>query len=101
MREPTAAQPALRAEGISVSFGGLRALRKVSIEVAPAEIVGIIGPNGAGKTTLFDCLSGFVPCRGRIWVGDKDVTSLAPHDRAAAGLGRSFQDARLFHTMTV
>jgi len=79
----------------------LRALDEVDIHAAQGEIVGILGPNGAGKTTLFDCLSGFVACRGRIWVGGKEVTGLAPHARAAAGLGRSFQDARLFHTMTV
>jgi ABC-type branched-subunit amino acid transport system ATPase component len=92
---------ALRARGIGVSFGGLRALEGVDVDVAPGEIVGIIGPNGAGKTTLFDCLSGFVPCDGRVWIGGTDVTSMVPHKRAAAGLGRSFQDARLFPTMTV
>jgi branched-chain amino acid transport system ATP-binding protein len=84
-----------------VSFGGLRALDAVDMHAAPGEIVGILGPNGAGKTTLLDCLSGFVAGRGRIWVGGREVTGLAPHARAAAGLGRSFQDARLFHTMTV
>jgi branched-chain amino acid transport system ATP-binding protein len=86
---------------VSVSFGGLKALDRASIHAAPGEIVGVIGPNGAGKTTLFDCLSGFVPCTGRIWVGGTRVDELAPHRRAAHGLGRSFQDARLFHTMTV
>ena len=92
---------ALRARGISVQFGGLRALDRVHFHAAPGEIVGVLGPNGAGKTTLLDSLSGFVACRGRIWVGGRDVTGLPPHMRAAAGLGRSFQDARLFHTMTV
>jgi branched-chain amino acid transport system ATP-binding protein len=93
--------PALRARGVSVSFGGLLALDDVGMFAAPGEIVGVLGPNGAGKTTLLDCLSGFVPCSGRIWIGGRDVTGLPPHARAAAGLGRSFQDARLFHTMTV
>ncbi|MBI4729712.1 MAG: ATP-binding cassette domain-containing protein [Acidobacteria bacterium] len=93
--------PAAAARGVGVSFGGLRALDAIDIEVTPGAIVGIIGPNGAGKTTLFDCLSGFLPCEGRVWVAGKDVTGLPPHGRAAAGLGRSFQDARLFHTMTV
>ena len=92
---------ALRTEHIGVSFGGLRALHDVSIHALPGEIVGIIGPNGAGKTTLFDCLSGFITCSGQVWVGEEDVTHRAPHERAAAGLGRSFQDARLFHSMTV
>ena len=84
-----------------VSFGGLRALDGVDLEVEPGEIVGIIGPNGAGKTTLFDCISGFLPCDGRLWLGDRELTGLDPHRRAAAGLGRSFQDARLFPTLTV
>jgi ABC-type branched-subunit amino acid transport system ATPase component len=84
-----------------VSFGGLRALHDVSMHAMPGEIVGIIGPNGAGKTTLFDRLSGFVDGEGRVFVGRTDVTGSPPHVRAAAGLGRSFQDARLFHTMTV
>jgi branched-chain amino acid transport system ATP-binding protein len=86
---------------VSVSFGGLQALLDVGLEVGPGEIVGIIGPNGAGKTTLFDCLSGYLPCEGRAWVGPTEITTLLPHQRAAAGLGRSFQDARLYPTMTV
>src|SRR5437660_7231634 len=93
--------PALRTRRVGVSFGGLRALDRVDLHAAPREIVGILGPNGAGKTTLLDCLSGFVPCSGRIWVGGREITGLAPHRRAAAGLGRSFQDARLFHSLTV
>lgn len=84
-----------------MAFGGLQALDAVSLSVAPGEILGIIGPNGAGKTTLFDCLSGFVECTGRIWVGDTEVTALGPHLRARAGLGRSFQDARLYASLTV
>lgn len=92
---------ALRTKGVGVSFGGLRALHRVDLHVDPGEIVGVIGPNGAGKTTLFDCVSGFVVGEGRVWVGDVEITGKAPHERAAAGLGRSFQDARLFHTMTV
>jgi branched-chain amino acid transport system ATP-binding protein len=76
-------------------------LDDVIMHARPGEIVGVLGPNGAGKTTLFDCLSGFVPCEGRMWVGGREVTGLPAHERAAAGLGRSFQDARLFHTMTV
>jgi ABC-type branched-subunit amino acid transport system ATPase component len=74
----------------------------VSIEVAAAEIVGVIGPNGAGKTTLFDLLSGYLaPDRGRIFLGPTDVTDEGPDQRARAGLGRSFQDARLFPGLTV
>jgi ABC-type branched-subunit amino acid transport system ATPase component len=95
------ASAVLRARGITVDFGGLRALDDVSIHAKPGEIVGIIGPNGAGKTTLFDCLSGFVPCGGSVVIDGERIDGLTPHARAARGLGRSFQDARLFHTMTV
>ena len=94
--------PTLRVGGVSCSFGGIRAVDSVSFEAAPREIVGIIGPNGAGKTTLFDAISGFTPMvSGTIVLDGRDVTSLGPAGRAAAGLGRSFQDARLFPDMTV
>jgi branched-chain amino acid transport system ATP-binding protein len=70
--------------------------------VRSGEIVGIIGPNGAGKTTLFDLLSGFLrPEAGRVRLLGRDVTSSSPWARARAGLGRSFQDARLFPSLTV
>jgi branched-chain amino acid transport system ATP-binding protein len=92
---------ALEGRGVGISFGGLRALDQVDIAVHEREIVGVIGPNGAGKTTLLDAISGFIPAQGRIWLDDREVTRAAPHQRAAAGLGRSFQDARLFPTMTV
>ncbi|MDP9182782.1 MAG: ABC transporter ATP-binding protein [Actinomycetota bacterium] len=92
---------ALKVRGVGISFGGLRALDGVDLEVEPGEIVGLIGPNGAGKTTLFDCISGLAPGEGTVEVGGRDVTRLAPHQRAHAGLGRSFQDARLFSSMTV
>jgi branched-chain amino acid transport system ATP-binding protein len=95
-------EAALRAIEVSVAFGGLRALDLVSIEVAPGEIVGLIGPNGAGKTTFFDCVSGLLDhSTGRVELLGRDVSQLAPHRRAAAGLGRSFQDARLFPTLSV
>ena len=91
----------LEAKGIAVSFGGVRALQGVSLTVEAGEIVGVIGANGAGKTTLFDCLSGITPCAGRVVLDGVDVSGASVHERARAGLGRSFQDARLFHSMTV
>ena len=91
----------LHARGVSVAFDGLQVLTDVSLHADPGEIVGVIGPNGAGKTTLFDCISGFVECTGRISIAGTDVTKLPPHRRARAGLGRSFQDARLYHSLTV
>jgi ABC-type branched-subunit amino acid transport system ATPase component len=91
----------LKATDVSVAFGGLLALDDVSVHVAPSEIVGLIGPNGAGKTTLFDCLSGLLRCTGAVELLGQDVTRFGPHRRAAAGLGRSYQDARLFPTLSV
>jgi ABC-type branched-subunit amino acid transport system ATPase component/ABC-type branched-subunit amino acid transport system permease subunit len=98
--------PVLALSGVGRRFGGVVALADVSLEVGSGEIVGIIGPNGAGKTTLFDVVSGFVaPDAGSIVVhdgdGPVDVTRFAAHDRARLGLGRSFQDGRLFPALTV
>ncbi|HEV7720054.1 MAG TPA: MFS transporter [Iamia sp.] len=93
---------ALATHDLSVRFGGIKAVDGVTLEVAPGEIVGIIGPNGAGKTTLFDLISGFTPAHsGRVEVRGRDVTDLSASARARAGLGRSFQDARLFPALTV
>jgi branched-chain amino acid transport system ATP-binding protein len=95
-------EPVLTADGVTVTFGGIAALSDVSIAVRPQEIVGIIGPNGAGKTTFFDVLSGFIsPRHGVVRLGGVDVTRLSPDERAREGLGRSFQDARIFPSLTV
>jgi branched-chain amino acid transport system ATP-binding protein len=95
-------EPRLRTTSVSVGFGGNRAVDEVTLEVASGEILGIIGPNGAGKTTLFDLLSGYLrPHGGRIFLGSQDITSAGPDARARSGLGRSFQDARLFPGLTV
>ncbi|MGZ4717877.1 MAG: MFS transporter [Acidimicrobiales bacterium] len=94
--------PALQVIDLTVRFGGIQAVGGVSLTVAPGEIVGIIGPNGAGKTTLFDLISGFTRAdTGRVLIGGHDVTRAAPDKRARLGLGRSFQDARLFPALTV
>ena len=92
----------LEVEGCSVSFGGVRALRDVSLSVSELEIVGIIGPNGAGKTTLFDVISGFRrPDAGRVRFRGVDITDLPAHQRAAAGLARAFQNVGLIRGATV
>jgi ABC-type branched-subunit amino acid transport system ATPase component/branched-subunit amino acid ABC-type transport system permease component len=92
----------LELENVSVSFGGVQAVREVSFSVREREIVGIIGPNGAGKTTVLDIISGFNPgAEGKVLMRGTDVTDLSPYERALLGLGRSFQDARLFPSMTV
>ena len=101
--EPTAdAVPALSVSGVSVSFGGIRAVSDVSFSVAPGEVVGLIGPNGAGKTSVLDLISGFTkPDSGQISLGDVDLTGMRASRRALIGLGRSFQDSRLFPSLTV
>jgi branched-chain amino acid transport system ATP-binding protein len=97
-----AAAARLETVGVTVGFGGIQAVSHVSLAVGAGEIVGVIGPNGAGKTTLFDLLSGYLPPdRGQIFLGGVDVTDTGPDHRARAGLGRSFQDARLFPGLTV
>ena len=93
---------ALVVDSASVSFGGIRAVSDVSFSVAPGEVVGLVGPNGAGKTTLLDMVSGYLaPDSGRITLDGVDITDARPHRRAAMGLGRSFQDSRLFPSLTV
>ena len=87
---------------MSVSFGGVRALDHVDLTVAPGEIVGLIGPNGAGKTTLLNVVSGLVPTvSGEIRLHGTDLTGRSSAGRALRGLGRSFQDSRLFPSLTV
>ncbi len=96
------AGPRLAVAGITKRFGGIAALRAVSFELAPGEILGFLGPNGAGKTTLFDVLSGFQPADdGEVALEGDDITGLSPSARARRGLGRSFQDGRLFPALTV
>src|SRR5205807_375831 len=91
----------LTCQGITRRFGGLTALDGVDLDVAPGRAVGIIGHNGAGKTTLFDVISGFLASdAGQVLLDGVDVTGSAPHRRAVAGLGRSFQEARLFPSLT-
>ncbi len=91
----------LSARGISVSFGGVRAVVGVDLDVEPDQLVGLIGPNGAGKTTLIDAVTGFVPHRGSVSVDGRDVTGSKPHVRARCGLARTWQATELFDELTV
>jgi len=94
--------PVLEVEGVGIRFGGVQALSNVDFRVNESEIVGILGPNGAGKTTLFNCVSGFyTPNEGRIRMHGEDVTSLRPDERAARGLGRTFQQVGLVRSFSV
>jgi ABC-type branched-subunit amino acid transport system ATPase component len=96
------APPVLECAGITKRFGGITAVDQVDLALRDGEILGLIGHNGAGKTTLMDCISGFLAIDGgRVHLGGTDVTEWAPHQRAALGLGRSFQDALLYPALTV
>jgi branched-chain amino acid transport system ATP-binding protein len=93
---------ALVVENLTKDFGGVRAVNGVSFSVEPGERLAIIGPNGAGKTTLFQLLSGMLtPTTGRIFVFGKEITKLPAHQRAALGIGRTFQITNLFLNLTV
>ncbi|HEY5624858.1 MAG TPA: ABC transporter ATP-binding protein [Dehalococcoidia bacterium] len=92
----------LNVTGLTKRFGGIVALDGISLNVNSGEIVGLIGPNGAGKTTVFNCISRFyTPEEGEINFGGVDVLRLAPNALTGAGIGRTFQHAELFKTMTV
>jgi ABC-type branched-subunit amino acid transport system ATPase component len=96
------ARPVLEARGLTKRFGGIAAVSGLSLGVGPGEILALIGPNGAGKTTLVDLLSGFLrPDAGEVWLDGRRVTPWGPERRARAGLGRSFQTARLFGSLSV
>ena len=92
----------LNVNGLSLSFGGLKALTNVSFSVAPGSITAVIGPNGAGKTSLFNCISGFYrPSAGAIEFAGEDISKLHLPARAKIGLARTFQNIALFRGMTV
>ncbi len=92
----------LEAYDLSIRFGGVQANREVSMAIGEYEIVGIIGPNGAGKTTLFNLITGFyAPDTGRVVYKGTEVTGMPVHERAALGLGRTFQNVGLVKGATV
>ena len=93
--------PALQTQDVSVRFGGNTAVDRVSVHIDHGELVGLIGTNGAGKSTLLNAISGFVPAEGRVFVLGADVTARRSPARHARGLGRGFQGARIYPSLTV
>lgn len=92
----------LTAENLAKSFGNVRAVASVSLEIHPGELLGVLGPNGSGKTTLFNLLTGvFPPDSGRILFNGVDITGATAHKRCRMGIGRTYQIPRPFGDMTV
>ena len=87
---------------LSKSFGGIKAVNKVSLTIVKGSITGLIGPNGAGKTTLFNIIAGvYPPTEGRVFLDDEEVTGLPPHELFSKGVMRTFQIAQEFSSLTV
>ncbi len=92
----------LHARQVSIRFGGLKALTELELRIEPGELVGMIGPNGAGKTTAFNVLTGvYQPTSGEVAIAGEVVNGLRPHQIAARGLARTFQNIRLFKELSV
>jgi branched-chain amino acid transport system ATP-binding protein len=95
-------RPLLRAEGLSVRFGGLTALNGVTLAVMPGEIRALIGPNGAGKSTFFNCVTGVLrPTGGRVWLDGEDITGLPPDRISRKAIARSYQITNILPGATV
>ena len=90
-----------RAAGVSVSFGGVKAVVGVDLEVNAGQVVGLIGPNGAGKTTFIDAITGFVKYTGTVELAGSRLDGLPPHARARRGLARTWQTVELFDDLSV
>ncbi len=92
----------IRIEAVTMQFGGIKALDDVSLKVEPGELFSIIGPNGSGKSTLFNVITGvYRPRRGEVFLGDERVTGQSPSRLNRIGIARTFQNIRLFGTMSV
>jgi branched-chain amino acid transport system ATP-binding protein len=91
----------LSTTGLSVRFGGVRAVDDVDVVVEEGQLVGLIGPNGAGKTTFVDAITGFVRYTGRAELDGRDLEGMPPHERARRGLARTWQSTELFDDLTV
>jgi branched-chain amino acid transport system ATP-binding protein len=99
---PAAGDSLLRMNRCTIRFGGLTAVSELDLRIGGNELVGLIGPNGAGKTTVFNLITGvYAPTEGNILFGDERLHELKPHEIAAQGIARTFQNIRLFPSLTV
>ena len=95
-------KPLLQVQGAGISFGGLKAVSELNMELNQGELIGLIGPNGAGKTTFFNLLTGvYVPTEGDILFNGERINGLAPYKVTRKGISRTFQNIRLFNELTV
>lgn len=96
------AQPLLQLQDVTIRFGGLTAVCELNISIGEQELVGLIGPNGAGKTTVFNLITGvYQPTEGRIHLRGGSTSDLLPHQLTQKGIARTFQNIRLFRTLSV
>jgi branched-chain amino acid transport system ATP-binding protein len=94
--------PLLQIENMTHYFGGLRAVYNYRLNIEPGQVIGLIGPNGAGKTTVFNLITGIHrPTEGKIFLENEDIVGLQPHQIASKGLGRTFQNLRLWRHISV
>ena len=95
-------EPLLKLDEVTIRFGGLTAVSKFSLSVRPGELVGLVGPNGAGKTTAFNMITGvYQPTEGRIFFNGRQITGAKPYQLAKRGITRTFQNIRLFGSLSV
>ena len=99
---PEASMPKLEVKGLNIHFGGIKALNGVSFSVGENQLFGLIGPNGAGKTTVLNIINGvYRPSSGNIFLDEKDIVGLKPHQIAEMGVARTFQNIELFKNISV
>lgn len=92
----------LKVKDLTINFGGIRAIEDLSFSVSKGEILGIIGPNGSGKTTLYNSITGiYKPNKGEIFLKGKNIAGMKPYKITRLGIARTFQNIRLFHSLTV